>query len=90
MMFEATNMPADFTDPAVVPAVLISGTAAEADHFLVNALWPKEGSIPSVATVIAWQDALQLRGEEFASHVSACRFWLYEQKDTDFGSEDEE
>jgi hypothetical protein len=61
------------------PAVLQTGTPAEVDEYLVGALW--QDHLPSLipAVVSGWATLLHRRGLEFASHASACHYWLYEK-----------
>lgn len=68
--------------PAVasLPAVILLGTAGEVDRFIVAALWTGKSPVPTVAEVTAWAHALHQRGDAFASHSSACHYWLYEQR----------
>lgn len=58
--------------------MLTHGTARDADRFLVEALWVRSASCLPIVDVMDWIVALHERGEEFASHVSACSYWLYE------------
>ncbi|CAB3805450.1 hypothetical protein LMG28138_05668 [Pararobbsia alpina] len=68
-----------------VPAIIISGTPAEADRFLVAALWTGEEPVPTISAVTEWTNILHMRGDDFASHASACLYWLFEQKATQAG-----
>jgi hypothetical protein len=60
------------------PAELLTGTPSQADAFLMNALWLSVPGGLSVESVIHWKNLLRLRGSEFASHVYACQYWLYD------------
>src|SRR5258705_13998201 len=62
------------------PAILLKGTSKEADRFIVAALWENTGAPVPVAYVANWARILQLRGDEFASHASACHYWLFEHR----------
>ena len=73
------------TDPTAIPAALVSGTPIEADRFLVAALWTGEVSPPTISAVAEWAITLHRRGDEFASHASACHYWLFEQMATQAG-----
>ena len=44
----------------------------------MNALWLSVPGGLSVESVIHWKNLLRLRGSEFASHVYACQYWLYD------------
>ncbi len=67
------------TDLTGVPAVIISGSPGEADRFIVAALWTGEEPTPTINAVTKWASVLRERGVEFASHASACHYWLSEQ-----------
>jgi hypothetical protein len=62
------------------PAALLSGSASEADRFLAAALWHSDSRDVSVEYVRHWASILRGRGIEFASHASACQYWLYEKQ----------
>ena len=65
---------------ALDPEELLTGTPREGDAFLMNALWKSPTDAPPAEWVVHWRDLLRERGEDFASHVSACQYWLYEQE----------
>jgi hypothetical protein len=60
------------------PTEIVSGGPAEADRFLVAALWSSEPGTVPVEHVRHWADLLRRRGDDFASHAAACQYWLYE------------
>jgi hypothetical protein len=62
------------------PAVLLYGSVAEADSFLAAALWHSDSCDVSVEYVQHWASLMRGRGIEFASHASACQYWLYEKQ----------
>jgi hypothetical protein len=75
-LFAMTNNPAG---PVAIPAIIISGSPIEVDRYLVVTLWTGEEPKPSVRTVTEWVNILHERGDDFASHASACHYWLFEQ-----------
>jgi hypothetical protein len=62
------------------PAVLLSGSVAEADNFLSAVLWKCDSAKVAVGYVSHWASIMRGRGVEFASHAAACQYWLYEQQ----------
>ena len=62
------------------PAVLLFGSAAEADSFLAAVLWHHDSPEISIDYVSHWASIMRRRGIEFASHASACQYWLYEKQ----------
>lgn len=66
--------------PSIVlaPPVLETGTASEADKFLVATLWGEWENSLSYIFVVNWARILQERGDDFSSHAAACHYWLYE------------
>ncbi|WP_459709372.1 hypothetical protein [Paraburkholderia sp. 2C] len=63
------------------PTPLVEGTPREADRFLTSALWDRSHASPTPQQVRRWISLLAARGNEFTSHVSACQYWLFEQRD---------
>ena len=63
-----------------IPAVIASGTPAEVDNYLTSALWPADGATLAFTDVVAWRQFLHTRGDDFASHVIACYYWLCENR----------
>jgi hypothetical protein len=61
------------------PMPLVRGAPRDADRYLTAALWGGKRS-PSVVEVKRWMILLEERGDEFRSHISACQYWLYEQR----------
>jgi hypothetical protein len=66
-------------------AIIVAGTPAEIDRYLVATLWTGEEPAPTIRTVTEWADLLRRRGDDFASHASACHYWLFEQMATSAG-----
>ncbi|GAB2920853.1 hypothetical protein GCM10027093_69520 [Paraburkholderia jirisanensis] len=62
---------------ALNPEELLTGTPRQADAFLMNALWKSTAGALPVEWVVHWRDLLRGRGDEFASHMAACQYWLY-------------
>jgi hypothetical protein len=62
------------------PAVLLCGSAADADKFLATALWRSAPPEVCVDYVQHWASIMRERGIEFASHASACEYWLFEHQ----------
>ena len=67
------------TDADVPPPVLQTGNPKEVDDYLVGALWQRRAPEITLAAVSLWATLLRRRGTEFASHASACHYWLYEK-----------
>jgi hypothetical protein len=62
-----------------VPPVIRTGSPGAVDRYLRSALWRAGGNSLPLLDVIEWTNVLRVRGDDFASHVSACHFWLYER-----------
>jgi hypothetical protein len=63
-----------------IPTIIVSGTPAEVDRYLMSTLWAPESSHPSVFEVMAWRQRLHARGDDFSSHEAACYYWLCEHR----------
>lgn len=64
---------------AAVPDVLQTGSPRDVDEFLIEALWTDPIHPLALASVSTWATLLRGRGVAFASHSSACHYWLYEK-----------
>lgn len=60
------------------PLALKSGTALDADRFLMTYLWGASERLLPPRIVMRWAALMHERGEDFASHAAACHYWLYE------------
>jgi hypothetical protein len=67
------------TESQCIPAIIVEGTPAQVDDYLIAELWRADGPHPSLPEVVAWRHCLLGRGEDFSSHEAACYYWLCEQ-----------